>query len=105
MKDKNKYKKPNPFIYFLFKSISKFIFNTTIIRNESKGVKDRYVILANHESKIDFINMAATIDRRASLVISNSFYQTSSIKGLMDMIQVIPKQQFLLLIIKLVSLR
>ena len=97
-KTQNKYKKPNPFIYFIYhilcKIIAKFAFNTKVLRNEVKGVKGFYVILANHESKIDFINLAIASKRRMHLVISNSFYQTMSIKPLMDMIQVIPKQQF-----------
>ena len=57
---KNKYKKPNAFIYSIMyiacKFISKFKYNAKIIRNEIKGVKGSYVILANHESKIDFYN-------------------------------------------------
>lgn len=97
-KTQNKYKKPNPFIYFLYhilcKIIAKFAFNTKVLRNEVKGVKGPYVILANHESKIDFINLAITTKRRMHIVISNSFYQTISIKPLLDMIKVIPKQQF-----------
>lgn len=95
---KNEYKKPNWFIYFIYRMISKFIakfiFNTKIIKNELKGVKGPYVVIANHESAIDFINAAAAIDRRAHFVISNSFYNTMSIKGLIKMAGVIPKQQF-----------
>lgn len=97
-KTQNNYKKPNAIVYFIYrlicKAIGKFAFNTKIIRNEIKGVKGSYIVLANHESKIDFINLAIASKRRMHLVISNSFYQTISIKPLMDMIQVIPKQQF-----------
>ena len=64
------------------------------IKNELKGVKGPYVVIANHESAIDFINAAAAIDRRAHFVISNSFYNTMPIKGLIKMAGVIPKQQF-----------
>ena len=77
---KNEYKKPNWFIYFLYrmasKFLAKFIFNTKIVRNELKGVKGPYVVIANHESAIDFINACAAINRRAHFVISNSFYNT-----------------------------
>ena len=92
------YKKPNPLIYYLYyflcKLISKFVFNTKILRNEIKGLKGPYVVLANHESQIDCINLAITTKRRMHLVISNSFYQTIGLKPLLDMISVIPKQQF-----------
>lgn len=98
MKKKNQFKKPNPIIYFIYrlicKFIAKFIFNTKVLRNETKGVKGPYIILANHESQIDFINLSVAMRRRIHMVISNSFYQTLSIKPLLDMIQVIPKQQF-----------
>ena len=92
------YKKPNPLIYYLYyflcKLISKFVFNTKILRNEIKGLKGPYVVLANHESQIDCSNLAITTKRRMHLVISNSFYQTIGLKPLLDMISVIPKQQF-----------
>lgn len=98
MRKKNKFQKPNPVVYFIYrlicKFIAKFIFNTKILRNEAKGVKGSYIVLANHESQIDFINLSVAMRRRTHMVISNSFYQTLSIKPLLDMIKVIPKQQF-----------
>ena len=97
-KNQNKYKKPNFIIYYFYhllcKIIARFVFDTKILRNEIKGVKGSCVVLCNHESQIDFINLAITSKRRMHLVISNSFYQTMSIKPLLDMIKVIPKQQF-----------
>ena len=97
-RNQTKYRKPNPIIYYIYhficKIIAKFIFNTKILRNEVKGVKGPYVVIANHESQIDFINLALISNRRMHMVISNSFYQTLSIKPLLDMIKVIPKQQF-----------
>ena len=98
MKKQNSYKKPNWIVYFLYRMISKFIakfvFNTHINRNELKNVKGPYVVIANHESSIDFINAAALIDRRVHFVISNSFYNTLPIRGLLNRAGVIPKQQF-----------
>ena len=95
---KNTYKKPNWLVYFLYRMISKFIakfvFNTHINRNELKNVKGPYVVIANHESSIDFINAAAFIDRRVHFVISNSFYNTLPIKIFLKAAGVIPKQQF-----------
>lgn len=93
-----KFKKPNWFIYLIFRCIAKVLAKTKqnlkIIKNETKGVKTAYVIIANHESATDYINMAATVGRRAHYVISNSFYQTLGIKPLLNAVGVIPKQQF-----------
>ena len=92
------YKKPNHIIYFIFRTvcriISKFKLNLNIKRNELKNVKQSYVIIANHESSIDFMTLAAAVNRRLNFVISNSYYQTIKIKGLLDACGVIPKQQF-----------
>ena len=52
------------------------------------------MVIANHESSIDFINAAAFIDRRVHFVISNSFYNTLPIKIFLKAAGVIPKQQF-----------
>jgi ribosomal protein S27E len=98
MKKQDSYKKPNWLVYFIYRMISKFIakfvFNTHINRNELKKVKGPYVVIANHESSIDFINVAAFIKRRVHFVISKSFYNTLPIRGLLKLVGVIPKQQF-----------
>ena len=95
---KNKYKKPNPFVYgifvFLCKIISKFKFKLKIKRNELKGKKGPYIVIANHESAIDFINLAAAVKKRVHFIISYSFYSTVGIRGIMDACGLIPKQQF-----------
>ncbi|MGM9857970.1 MAG: lysophospholipid acyltransferase family protein [Bacilli bacterium] len=93
-----KYKKPNLFVYGIFKFVSKIIskltFRLKITRNELKGVKGGYVVIANHESSIDFINACVAIKRRAHFVVSNSFFQTLPIKGLLESCRVINKNQF-----------
>lgn len=93
-----KYKKPNIFTYSIFRGICKILskvkFNLKVKTNELKGVKGPYVLLASHESSIDFINLCTAINTRAHFVISNSFYQTLGIRKLMDSVGVIPKQQF-----------
>ena len=94
----NKYKKPNAFYYFIFRFISKMIakfkFNLKVINNEVKDVKGSYVILANHESAIDFINLASVLKRRSHFVISYAFYNSCGIRKILDKVEVIPKQQF-----------
>ncbi|MBO5711794.1 MAG: 1-acyl-sn-glycerol-3-phosphate acyltransferase [Acholeplasmatales bacterium] len=98
MSKKKKFKKPNWFIYMIFRLVSTIIaktkHNLKVINNETIGVKSSYVIIANHESASDFYNMSCAIKRRAHYVISNSFYQTLGIKPLLNAVGVIPKQQF-----------
>lgn len=95
---KKKYKKPNAVVYKLFywacKLIAKLKFNLKINRNELKTAKSPYVILANHESSIDFINVCVVNKRRLNFIISNSFYETLSIQPLMKAAGVLPKNQF-----------
>ncbi len=97
-KRKNKFEKPNYIVYgvllFVCKIISKFKFNLKIEKNEIKKVKGPYVIIANHESAIDFINVVCATNRRLTFVISNSFYQSLKIHKLIKWAGVIAKQQF-----------
>lgn len=97
-KNVNKYKKPNWFIYHFFRFlcvlISKFIINTKIEKNELKKVKGPYVIIANHESVIDFINIAIINRNRIHFVMSSSFYHGMKLNPYLKLIRVIPKQQF-----------
>lgn len=97
-KAKTRYKKPNFFIYGIFYFVSKIIsktkFNLQIKRNEIKNKKGPYVIIANHESQIDFINLAASTSKRLTFVISNSFYNSLKVNPFLKACRVIPKQQF-----------
>ena len=91
-------KTPNKLVYELYilasKFVSKFMFNLKIDKNDFKNIKGPCVILANHESSIDFMCLAASLKSRAHFVISNSFYQINPIKKLLDAAGTIPKQQF-----------
>lgn len=90
--------KPNFFVYGVYKIVSKFVskfkFNLKVLRNETKKVKGPYVIIANHESIIDFICLTASQKRRMSFVISNSFFQSLKVNPILKKCGVIPKQQF-----------
>ena len=92
-RENKKFKKPNYFIYgiliLLSKIIAKVKFNLKIGKNEIKKLKGPYVVLANHESSIDFINLICCTNRRLSIVVSNSFYQSLKINPLMKMCGVI----------------
>lgn len=95
---KTKFRKPNFFVYGVFrlasKFLSKFMFKVKVTKNEVRGKKGSYVIIANHEASIDFIALAAAVKRRINFVISNSFYQSLNIQPLIKACGVIPKQQF-----------
>lgn len=93
-----RYKKPNFVFYKLAQVISffvaRFIFKRQIIRNEIKDLKGPFVVIANHQAAYDFVNLIGVCRRRLSFVISNSFYQSLPIQGILDKLAVIPKQQF-----------
>lgn len=90
--------KKNIFIYRVAQAVSfivaKFIFHRKIVRNELKGVKGPYVVIANHQTSLDFVNLIGVTSTPLRFVISNSFYNSLPIKWFFDKLGVIPKQQF-----------
>ena len=94
----NNYRKPNPIIYGIFTFMSIILswlkFNLKIEKNELKGVKGPYVVIANHESALDFVNVARAIKKRAHFVISNAFYNTFPFRFIVERVGLIPKNQF-----------
>lgn len=92
------YQKPNLFYYKLAQAASHIVaacvFKRQILRNEIKDAKGPFVVIANHQAAYDFVNLIGACKRPMSFVISNSFYQSLPIKGILDKIAVIPKQQF-----------
>ncbi len=92
------YRKPGFFSYLLLRIasffVSAFVFRRTILRNELRGVKGPCVVIANHEAALDFVNFVGATRRRVTFVISNSFYSSLPLRGIMDRLHVIPKQQF-----------
>ena len=93
-----KYRKPNWFCYRIAQIVSWFVaavlFRRKILRNEIKGVKGPFVVIANHEAALDFVNLIGTTYRRMTFVISKSFFSTLPIQGFLKKLGVIPKQQF-----------
>ena len=92
-------KKPNSFVYAIFKIASKFaskfIYNLKIGKNELNGTKGRRVVIVNHESAIDFLFVGASINEKAHMVVSKSFYQSiPSMYPLLKNSGAIPKNQF-----------
>ena len=102
-KEKKAKKKPtkikqNRFLYrivrFLAWFVAIFAFRRKFIRNEIKGKKGPFVIIANHEAALDFVNLIGATRTPLSFVISNSFYDTLPFKSIVSRLGMIPKQQF-----------
>ena len=93
-----KYRKPNWFCYRIAQIVSWFVaavlFRRKILRNEIKGVKGPFVVIANHEAALDFVNLIGATYRRMTFVISKSFFSTLPVRGFLKKLGVIPKQQF-----------
>ena len=90
--------KQNGFFYFIARVASfvtaNLIFKRKFIRNEIKGKKGPFVIIANHEAAYDFVNLIGATSRKMTFVISESFYRTVPVRGVIKRMGVIPKQQF-----------
>lgn len=90
--------KTNALVYGLTKVLSslvaRVIFKRKYVRNEIKGKKGPLVIIANHEAALDFTTLIGATKEHITFVISDSFYNTLPVRGAMDKIGVIPKQQF-----------
>ena len=94
-----KRKKPyNIFLYrlvqFLAWFVAIFAFKRKFIRNEIKKKKGPFVIIANHEAALDFVNLIGATSTPLSFVISNAFYNTLPFKSIVKRLGMIPKQQF-----------
>jgi len=75
-------------------AVSKVLFRNRVLRNEIKGQKGPFVVIANHQTMLDFVNLICTAPRPMSFVISRSFYISLPIRHYLDKMGVIPKQQF-----------
>lgn len=91
-------KKSNTFLYgfvkFASAVFSKVVFKRKYLRNEIKGKKGPFVIIGNHEAALDFTSLIGTTREHITFVVSDSFYNTLPVKGFMNGVGVIPKQQF-----------
>ena len=74
--------------------VATFIFKRKILRNEIKGKNGPFVVIANHEAALDFVNLIGVTKKPMRFVISNSFYNSLPLTKFFDKIGVIPKQQF-----------
>lgn len=92
------HKKPNLLCYRLAQIVSwfvaTFVFRRKILRNEIRGKHGPFIVIANHQAALDFVNLIGVTHRPLSFVISNSFFNTLPIRGFLKKMGVIPKQQF-----------
>lgn len=92
------YVRPNILCYRIAQGaswfVSTFIFRRKLLRNEIRGKRGPFVVIANHGAALDFVNLIGATKQPMSFVISNSFYNTLPIKGFLDRMGVLPKQQF-----------
>lgn len=98
MANRSSYRKPNIFLVGIVKAISKLactlLFRIRVIRNELKGSSGRRVIIANHESAVDFLTAYAVMPRNTSLVASRSIVHSLPIYPLVPMMGILEKNQF-----------
>lgn len=92
------YRRPSPLHYRLARLVSwfvaTFIFGRKFLRNEIRNADGPFVVIANHQAALDFVNIIGAAKKPMSFVLSWSFYSTLPIKGFLDKMGIIPKQQF-----------
>lgn len=92
------YTKPNKLYYRVAQAVSRLaaavLFRPQVLRNEIKDAKGPFVVIANHQSMLDFLTLIGLTRRPMSFVISQSFYRSLPITGFLNKLGVIPKQQF-----------
>ena len=93
-----RYCKPNVAVYRLAQGISwlvaKLIFKRQIGRNDIKDKQGPFLVIANHQCALDFVNLIGMTKRPMTFVLSKSFFSTLPIQGFLKQLGVIPKQQF-----------
>ena len=73
---------------------SAHVFKRKFYRNELKGVKGPFVVVANHQTALDFVNLIDAADVPLSFVLSHAVYHTLPVRGFLSRMGAIPKQQF-----------
>ena len=93
-----RYKKPNRIIYRIAQMVSWLVsilvFRLRMVRNEIRDKKGPFLVIANHQCALDFVNLICATKRPMTFVLSKSFFSTLPITGILEKMGVIPKQQF-----------
>lgn len=101
--------KNNMFVYKIMKAlagcIANVVFQRKYLRNEIKDKDGAMVIIGNHEAALDFATVVGATKRHMTFVVSDSFYNTLPFRKWMEMVGVIPKQQFQTTITEICKMR
>ncbi len=93
-----RYQKPNIAVYRFAQAVSwlvaKGLFRLKMGQNAIKNLEGPYLVIANHQCMLDFVNLIGATKRPISFVLSKSFFLSLPITGLLRKLGVIPKQQF-----------
>jgi len=93
-----RYHKPNIAVYRIAQAVSwlaaTLVFRLKIQRNEIKKKDGPFLVIANHQCALDFVNLIGATTRPMTFVLSKSFFSTLPIQGFLKKLGVIPKQQF-----------
>ena len=93
-----RYCKPNRVVYRIAQAVSwlaaKLVFRRKVGRNDIKNKEGAFVVIANHQCALDFVNLIGMTRRPMSFVLSKSFFSTLPIQGFLKKMGIIPKQQF-----------
>ena len=93
-----KYQKPNLFIYRTAQAVSRLaatlVFRLKMGRNDIKDKEGPFLVIANHQCALDFVNLIGATKRPMTFVLSKSFFSTLPIPGILNKMGIIPKQQF-----------
>lgn len=98
MKQNTNYNKPNVCAYRFTTGLANIVVNgiyqRKYIRNELKHIKGPYVLICNHQCKLDGLYVFGINKNLQSMVISQSFYESLPINGFLKKLGMISKQQF-----------
>ena len=93
-----RYTRPDPLCYRIASCVTKLasalLFRRKFLRNELRGVTGPFVVIANHETALDFINLMDASGRPMNFVISRSIFSTLPLQSFLGKLGLIPKQQF-----------
>lgn len=105
--EKHRHKKPRkprikkpfgPLYYFAAVAVEcyyRLAYGINIERQATRKIKGPILVLANHQCFLDFMLVAITmLPRRLNFMVSSFYYKTPFMRGLLGVLQTIPKDQF-----------
>lgn len=93
-----RYRRPKRWVYRIAQAVSwlaaTLVFRLKVIRNDIKDKEGPFLVIANHQCALDYVNLIGATKRPMSFVLSKSFYNSLPITFILKWLGVIPKQQF-----------